>query len=53
MGIEMLIPEKMFAVVDLNMCLNYFLIGVVVATIASFYAAFKATKYNPIEIMRN
>jgi len=52
-GIEMAFPEVMRAYFNIETTLLIFLFGVVIALVATFYPAYKATKFNPIEALRD
>lgn len=51
-GWNMAFPEVMRAYFNLETTLLIFLFGVVIALVAAFYPAYKATKFNPIETLR-
>lgn len=53
MGLDMVIPEKMYAVVNPGVSLQLFLIGVIISIIATLYVAYRSTKFNSAEILKN
>jgi len=53
MNLEMVMPERMYAVVDFRSSIVIFAIGVAVAVIATLYIAYQSTKYNPAEVLRS
>ncbi|BDU50087.1 ABC transporter permease [Haliovirga abyssi] len=53
MQLNMVIPEKMHADLDMKTVLLFFLLGILIALISSFYTAYEASKSNPVEALKN
>jgi len=53
MGLDMVIPDKMYAVINLGVSAQMFAVGVIISVIATLYVAFRSTKFNPAEILKN
>ncbi|TDT72373.1 putative ABC transport system permease protein [Hypnocyclicus thermotrophus] len=52
-GFALPISQKFYVYYDFGISFIYFIVGVVVALFASFYPSNKATKLEPVEVIRN
>jgi putative ABC transport system permease protein len=52
-GFALPISQKFYVYYDFGISFIYFIVGIIVALFASFYPANKATKLEPVEVIRN
>lgn len=50
-GIDLPFSDKMFLYFSITKSVGYFILGVIISIVAAFYPAYKATKFNPVEVI--
>lgn len=50
-GMQISMPDKMYSYFDFKEFVMYFIAGVFIALISSFYAAHKASRLNPVDVL--
>ena len=53
MDLNMILPDRMYAVISVKTYIAYFVLGVVVSSLAGIYSSLKSSKIEPLEVLRD
>ena len=53
MDLNMILPDRMYAIISMKNYFLYFAFGVIISTLAGLYSANKSTKIEPLDVLRD